>query len=130
MRTTGSSMPKNSSSQGPSAMEPSSSANPLTAALRASTVRSAADRFAVSPRKNGAPSSGLTIGKSPAKVSRNAPMTAFTVPAPSAADRWRLPLFSPTPRPRVHQYERQDLPHTGEHVGEASARKEIGRAHV
>src|SRR5690348_4311126 len=76
-------MPKIPSSHGPSVIEPSSSAKPLTAALRASSRRSAAVRPAVSPRKNGADSIGLTIGKSPAKVRRNALTTplmdAYTI---------------------------------------------------
>src|SRR5882762_2151997 len=62
----------------PRAMDPNSSAKPLTAALRASTGRSAAGRFAVRPRKKGAASSGLTMGNSPANVSRNALATPFT----------------------------------------------------
>ena len=78
MRTTGSSMPKNSSSQGPSAIEPSSSAKPFTAALRASTCRSALGQIRGQAEKKGAASIGLTIGNSAANVSRKALATPFT----------------------------------------------------
>ena len=72
MRTTGSRIPKISSRYGPSTIEPTSSAKPLIATLRAMALRSATVSEAVMPKKNGADSIGLTIGNSPAKVSRKA----------------------------------------------------------
>ena len=108
--------------RGRARLDPSSSENPLIATLRAITLRSALERPAVMPKKKGAASIGLTIGKRPANVRRKALAISFMKRAACAAC---LSYTIPRNTAFGTQYERPVLPR---HRGHPRDRPETARA--